>query len=129
MALTKDRREVEEAECEWTDEGWARECQGVIEVDQLQQSAYDESADQHPAFGTDELVFPVSRPPPLEGEDQQLDGGFGEDERHARQHARGSCECQPDEGEGACLRGRRRKSGGQDWGGGKRDVTRVWLGR
>jgi hypothetical protein len=75
--LTEDRREVEEAECQWTDQSGTRKCKAVIEVHELEHRADHQTRNEEPALDVAELVLALSRAEVVEGDDEKLDCCFG----------------------------------------------------
>ena len=83
MTHTEDAREVEEAEGQGADQSWTCKRQTIVQVDQLRQSARQQSSDEEPALKVLKLVGALPGPIILQRNDEQLYRRFGEDERHA----------------------------------------------
>jgi hypothetical protein len=65
-ARTEDGRKIEETESQRTDQSWTRECQGIIEIYQLQYSPHNKSTNKEPTFRSYKLILSISRSPPVQ---------------------------------------------------------------
>jgi hypothetical protein len=101
--LTEDRREVKEAECQWTDQCGTRKSKAVVEVHELEDRADHQPRDEEPALHVAELVLALSRAEVVEGDDEKFHCCFGQDEGHSREDSRGGREREAGEGQGLLL--------------------------